>query len=225
MKCVLIIPAAGIGSRFDSKIPKQFTKLDGKEIIIHTVERFSNMKEIDSIVIASQKDYFKKIIRLLLKYGITKPAKIVAGGKERHDSVFNALLNSGCSKGDIVLIHDSVRPFVSEKLIKKLIQTAIKYKAVIPVISLNDTIKEVRNNTIVRTILREKFKRAQTPQVFEYSTLLNAFAYAKKSKFIGTDEASVAEYNKVKVKVIEGELTNIKITQKSDLKYYHSRSF
>ena len=224
MKSVLIIPAAGTGSRFNSKIPKQFIKLDGKEIIIHTIERFSKLKEIDSIVIASQKEYFKKIIRLLLINGITKPAKIVAGGKERQDSVYNALINCGCEKGDIVLIHDSVRPFVSEKLIKKLIQTAIKYKAVIPVIPVNDTIKEVTNNTIVRTILRDKLKRAQTPQVFEYSTLLNAFAYAKKTKFIGTDEAAVAEHNKIKVRAIEGELTNIKITQKSDLKNHSTFS-
>jgi len=218
MKCVLIIPAAGIGSRFNSKIPKQFIKLNGKEILIHTIEKFAKLKEIDSIVIASKEIYFKKIIRLLNKYGITKPAKIVVGGKERQDSVYNAMLNSGCEMGDIVLIHDSVRPFVSEKLINQLIRTAIKCKAVIPAVPLSDTIKEVKNGIIIRTVFREKLRRAQTPQVFEYSLLLNAFRKASKSKFTGTDEASIAEHSKIKVKVIQGELTNIKITQKSDLK-------
>jgi 2-C-methyl-D-erythritol 4-phosphate cytidylyltransferase len=220
MRCVLIIPAAGTGSRFNSKIPKQFIKLNGKEIIVHTIEKFAKLKEINSIVIASQKEYFTKIIKLLISNEITKPVKIVIGGKERHDSVYNALLNSGCEKGDIVLIHDSVRPFVSKKLIKKLIQASVIYKAVIPVIPLSDTIKVVNNGIISKTISREKLYRAQTPQVFEYSLLLEAFRKAKKTKFTGTDEASVAEHSNVKVKVMQGELTNIKITQKSDLKNY-----
>jgi 2-C-methyl-D-erythritol 4-phosphate cytidylyltransferase len=217
MKCVLIIPAAGTGSRFSSKIPKQFIKLNGKEIIIHTIEKFAKLKEIDSIVIACRKDYFKKIIRLLLINGITKPAKIVVGGRERHDSVYNALLNCGCEKGDFVLIHDSVRPFVSVRLVKRLIHEAIKFKAVIPVIPLSDTIKEVKDEFIIKTVSREKLYRAQTPQAFEYSLLLRAFRKAGKTKFTGTDEAAVVEQSKIKVKVIQGELTNIKITQKSDL--------
>jgi 2-C-methyl-D-erythritol 4-phosphate cytidylyltransferase len=220
MRCVLIIPAAGIGSRFSSKIPKQFIKLKGKEILVHTIEKFTKLKEINSIVIASQKKYFGKIIRILIKNEITKPVKVVAGGKDRHNSVFNALQNCECEKGDIILIHDSVRPFVSEKLIKKLIHEAIRYKAVIPVIPISDTIKEVNNGFIIKSLSREKLKRAQTPQVFEYSLLLDAFRKAKKTKFIGTDEASIVEHSKIKVKVIPGEITNIKITQRSDLKNY-----
>jgi 2-C-methyl-D-erythritol 4-phosphate cytidylyltransferase len=217
MKTVLIIPAAGIGSRFESKLPKQFYKLAGKEILIHTIEKFAGLKEIDSIIIATQKKYFKKIIRLLLRYEISKKIKIVEGGKERQNSVFNALINSDCQKGDIVLVHDSVRPFITTKLIKLLINKAKKYKAVIPVLNINDTIKVVEKDFIKKTIPRETLKSAQTPQAFEYSVLINSFQNAKKEKFIGTDESSVVENNNFKVKVIEGEISNIKITQKSDL--------
>jgi 2-C-methyl-D-erythritol 4-phosphate cytidylyltransferase len=218
MKCVLIIPAAGSGSRFNSKIPKQFYKLDGKEILIHTIEKFTKIKEIDAFIIATRKVYFEKIIKLFFKFEIQKPFKVVAGGKERHDSVYNALLNSGCKEGDIILVHDSVRPFVTGKLIKELIGYAKKYKAVIPVLNISDTLKEVKNGFIKKTIPREDLKRAQTPQAFEYSLLLKAFKKAEKEKFKGTDEAAVAEHNGVKVKVIQGDILNIKITQKSDLK-------
>ena len=218
MKCIVIIPASGIGERFDSKIPKQFYKRNGEAIILQTLKKFQSLKEISGIIIATQKKYFKKIDNILNKNKFSKSYKLVKGGKERQDSVYNALKVCNCKENDIILVHDAVRPDVSANLVKELIKNAIKYKAVIPVINISDTIKKIRNKYIEYTVPRENLKRAQTPQAFEYSLLKNAFENAYKNKIKATDESALLEFYGFPVKIIEGEDTNIKITKKSDIK-------
>lgn len=218
MKCFVIIPAAGIGKRFGSSLPKQFYKMGGREILIHTLQKFERIRNVSCVNIATKKKYFRRIRNLLLKNNYSKPFKIIAGGTERQDSVFNALKNCDCSNNDIVLVHDAVRPFVSRKLIKELILSAVKFKAVIPVLNISDTIKQVKEKDIVSTLPRENLKRAQTPQAFEYKLLYDAFVHAYKNNFKATDESSILENYGFPVKFIEGEESNIKITKKSDLK-------
>lgn len=218
MKCFVIIPAAGIGKRFGSSLPKQFYKMEGREILIHTLQKFERIRNVSCVNIATKKKYFRRIRNLLLKNNYSKPFKIIAGGTERQDSVFNALKNCDCSNNDIVLVHDAVRPFVSRKLIKELILSAVKFKAVIPVLNISDTIKQVKEKDIVSTLPRENLKRAQTPQAFEYKLLYDAFVHAYKNNFKATDESSILENYGFPVKFIEGEESNIKITKKSDLK-------
>ena len=123
MKCFVIIPAAGIGKRFGSSLPKQFYKMEGREILIHTLQKFERIRNVSCVNIATKKKYFRRIRNLLLKNNYSKPFNIIAGGNERQDSVFNALKNCDCNNNDIVLVHDAVRPFVSRKLIKEFRNT------------------------------------------------------------------------------------------------------
>ncbi len=218
MKVKVIIPASGSGARFGGKIPKQFFKVDGKEIIAHTLEKFNNIGLIDEIVISTQLEYFVKLSVIVKKYNLKKVKKIVEGGKQRQDSVYNALLNLECKKEDLILIHDAVRPFISKKKITELIKTAEKEKCVILGIPVNETIKRVdKNNIVTETLDRNNVWAIQTPQAFQYSILLKAFDKAMDENFTGTDEAAIVENAGFDVRVMKGEKSNVKITVKEDL--------
>lgn len=214
----LIIPASGSGIRFGSKTPKQFLKIDGTEILILTLSRFHSDKRIKSVFISAQKKYIGKIENLVRKYSIHKVKEVVEGGTLRQDSVYNSLKKIKCGKNDRIIVHDAVRPFVSRKLLNDLIESSPDYDCVVPGIRLTDTVKLTNDNGIViKTVPRENLWSIQTPQIFSYSKLSEAFDYASGHKFIGTDEASLMEYAGFKVKIIEGELSNIKITTRKDL--------
>jgi 2-C-methyl-D-erythritol 4-phosphate cytidylyltransferase len=219
MSCYIIIPAGGIGKRFGSKLPKQFYKINGKEIIIRTIEKFLMSRNVSGIYVAMNKKYLNYFEKLLKKYDLTSVVIIVQGGKIRQDSVFNALGEINARDEDIILVHDAVRPYLSVKLINKVIKCAEKKNTAVPVLNVNDTVKKVgNNNSIDKTLDRNEIKLAQTPQAFKYYILLNSFIVAHKNKFIGTDESSIVEYCGYKVHIIPGEENNIKITKKTDIR-------
>jgi len=110
-RIIAIIPAAGIGKRFGGATPKQFLKVNGKEILAYTLEVFQKAKKIDEIIVAASKEEFPRIQRLQKKYKLTKLTIIVEGGKERQDSVYNALVMADLNKDDLVIVHDAARPF------------------------------------------------------------------------------------------------------------------
>jgi len=218
MNFYLIIPASGTGNRFGLKTPKQFYKTRGKEIIVHTLSRFNSVKDIKSIFISAKKEYVKRIYLLAARNKLHKVRNVVIGGKLRQDSVYNALMSIDAVKGDRIIIHDAVRPYFSAKLLKRLMQESLKYDCVIPALQITDTIKLTDDkNNVVCTIPRKNLWSVQTPQIFEYSKLVNAFALAKQEKFIGTDEASLMEFAGYKVRIVEGEKANIKITTRKDI--------
>lgn len=218
MNFYLIIPASGTGNRFGLKTPKQFYKTKGKEIIVHTLSRFNSVKDIKSIFISTKKEYVNKIYFLADKYKLHKVRNVVIGGNLRQDSVYNALSSINAVKGDRIIIHDAVRPYFSLKLLKQLMNESIKFDCVIPALQITDTIKlSDSKNNVVCTIPRKNLWSVQTPQIFEYSKLVNAFKLAKMEKFIGTDEASLMEFAGYKVRIVEGEKSNIKITTRKDL--------
>lgn len=218
MKVKVIIPASGSGERFGSKIPKQFLKIEGKEIIALTLEKFNSIKLIDEIIISTKLEYFIKISAILKKYNLRKVSKIVEGGKCRQDSVYNALITSESDDDDMIVIHDAVRPYISKKKITELISTAKKYNCVIPGMPVAETIKIVDgNNFVTETIDRNNVRTIQTPQVFRYDILRKSFEKAYSEKFTGTDEAAIVENAGYKVKVIDGEKTNVKITYREDI--------
>ena len=218
MKIKVIIPASGSGERFGSKIPKQFLKIEGKEIISHTLERFNSIKIIDEIIISTKLEYFMRISTILRRYNLRKVSKIVEGGKRRQDSVYNALINMDCGKDDLILIHDAVRPFISRKKITELIKAAQKDNCAILGLPVNETIKRTDKNDIVtETIERENVRTIQTPQAFRYDILRKSFDKAYVENFTGTDEAAIVENAGYKVKVIEGEKANVKITFREDI--------
>jgi 2-C-methyl-D-erythritol 4-phosphate cytidylyltransferase len=219
MEFYLIIPASGTGSRFGLKTPKQFYRLEGKEILIHTLNRFNPNIRIKSIFVSTGKEYINRISTLIKKHGIDKVENVTVGGKHRQDSVYNALMKIECNPDDIIIVHDAVRPFVSDKLINKLMDEALKYDCVVPGLPLTNTVKRTNKNGIVLdTVPRENLWSIQTPQFFKYKKLIKAFEVAGKKKIIGTDEAALMEYAGFKVKVVEGESSNVKITTRKDVK-------
>lgn len=213
----VVIVAAGTGSRMNMGINKQFIKLEGKEIIAYTIEKFYNNSNIEDIVVVVKEDeseFFKK--EILDKYNF-KNIKIAYGGKERQDSVYNGL-KSLDKKCDIVLIHDGARPFVSDKIIDNCIEEVKEHKAIVVGVPVKDTIKVIDNDkNIVDTPNRSVLWAVQTPQTFDYNILLDAYKDAFKSGFYGTDDAMLVERIGYKVKMVEGSYNNIKITTKEDL--------
>ena len=213
----VVIVAAGTGSRMNMGINKQFIKLEGKEIIAYTIEKFYNNSNIEDIVVVVKEDeseFFKK--EILDKYNF-KNVKIAYGGKERQDSVYNGLklLDEKC---DVVLIHDGARPFVSDKIIDKSIEEAKEHKAIVVGVPVKDTIKVIDNDkNIVDTPNRCVLWAVQTPQTFDYNILIDAYKDAFKNKFYGTDDAMLVERIGYKVKMLEGSYNNIKITTQEDL--------
>jgi len=213
----VVIVAAGTGSRMNMGINKQFIKLEGKEIIYYTIEKFYKNENIDDIVVVvkeEEAEFFRK--EILDKYNF-KNIKLAYGGKERQDSVYNGLksLDKECN---IVLVHDGARPFVSNKIINKSIEEAKENKAIVVGVPVKDTIKVIDNDkNIVDTPNRNILWAVQTPQTFDYNLLIKSYEDAFKDGFYGTDDAMLVERIGYKVKMVEGSYNNIKITTQEDL--------
>jgi 2-C-methyl-D-erythritol 4-phosphate cytidylyltransferase len=213
----VVIVAAGSGSRMNMGINKQFIKLNNKEIIAYTIEKFYKHYNIQDIVVVIKKEELEFFNKEIIEKYKFENIKIAFGGNERQDSVYNGLksLDSTCN---IVLIHDGARPFVSEETINKSIQEAKNYNAIVVGVPVKDTIKVINdNNDIVDTPDRSKLWAVQTPQTFDYSILLKSYEDAFKHDFYGTDDAMLVERIGYKVKMIEGSYNNIKITTQEDL--------
>ena len=212
----LIIPAGGIGSRLNSKTPKQYLPLKGKAIIIHTIEKFLDIENLNEIVIAihpEMQEYFKN---LLVDNGLKgKNILLVDSGESRQESVFNCLEH--IKNSSHVLIHDSVRPFVSKDLILNLLDSLKDNDSVIPAIPVKDTIKKVENSIITNTPERSDLFAAQTPQGFKLDLIKKANDYVNSNNLKVTDDASIVEAYGEEVKIIIGDPKNIKITDSLDL--------
>ena len=216
MKVSAIIPAAGMGIRMGSHIPKQFLSLAGKPVLHHTLSVLAQCSVVNEIILVVSENEIEKA-QQQFQDSLPKVTKIIEGGRERQDSVYNGL-QSLDPEADIVVIHDGVRPFVSEDLIRETIEAAHKFGAAITAIPVSDTIKKVNEGGLVeRTIDRNGLWRVQTPQAFQVSLLKEAFAKAQSDNFYGTDESALIEYLGREVKVIPGSEFNIKITRSEDL--------
>ncbi len=199
--CVVV--AAGSGVRFGSK--KQFERINNKLVIDYSVDV---LKEFGHIVIVAQSvdiDFLKERFDF---------ACVVKGGAERMHSVYNGLSALEC---DIVLVHDAARPVINRELIERLIDAAKKYNAAVPVVRAYETLKRFDGEFIESTIDRNVICFSQTPQAFNYNMLKSAYDKILESEKVYTDEASVWEDVYGKVKVVEGNRKNIKITSKEDL--------
>lgn len=211
----VVIVAAGTGKRMRSSIPKQYLLLEGKPILLKTVEKFEECGGIDEIVVVTGKGEVA-LAEDMLK-DITKLKAVVAGGAERQNSVWNGL-NAVSRNVDYVLIHDGVRPYIEEKSILKIIDDVKKYNACVMGVPSKDTIKICDENGFVKsTPDRSLLWNSQTPQAFKKSILLKAYERVLKNGAFVTDDAMAAEYIGVKVKMTEGEYSNIKITTPEDL--------
>ncbi|CDF58924.1 2-C-methyl-D-erythritol 4-phosphate cytidylyltransferase [Thermobrachium celere] len=211
-----LIVAAGKGKRMGLGYNKQYLLLDGKEVIARTLDVFDGLDFIDNIVVVvaeDEVDYFKK--NIIEKYGYKKVTKIVKGGSERQDSVYNGLVN--CCNSDIVLIHDGARPFVKREHILKSIEMAKKYGASAVAVKVKDTVKYVQGEFFEKTLDRNFIYLIQTPQTFKYELIIKAHEFAKENGVIATDDTSLLECLGYKVRVVEGSYDNIKITTPEDI--------
>lgn len=209
MRICGIITAGGTSTRFGNT-NKLLEKINGKEVIKLTVEKFINSK-IDEIIICAN----ESIIPTLEKFFSTVDnIKIIKGGETRQESVFNGLkVVDNC---DYVLIHDGARPLINTKIIQNTIEAVIKNKAVSVMTKTIDTIKEVDGNgKIIRTIDRSKLYNTQTPQAFEYSLIKTTHEKLAGQNF--TDDAGMVEYLGFDVYIVEGDYKNIKITTQADI--------
>lgn len=211
-----IILAGGKGKRMGANISKQYIELKGKPILYYTIRRFSESKDIDRIILVLPKDeidYCKE--KVLDKYSL-KVDLIVEGGKERQDSVINAL--DKLVDDEIVLIHDGARPFVSQRIIDEGIKYARLYGAAAPGVMPKDTIKiKDDNNFSLSTPDRNTLVAIQTPQVFKFNIIKDCHKRVKEENIKVTDDTMVVEEYGNKVYLYEGDYTNIKVTTPEDL--------
>ena len=209
-----IIVAAGKGKRMGEDIPKQFLLLKEKPILWYTLYAFQ-CSAIDEILLVINPDWEQESNNIVKEF--SKVKYVVFGGKTRQASVWAGL--EAIEHTDIVLIHDGVRPFVSKKLIKRVIEGVYKWEAVVPVLPVKETIKWVEGSVIKKTIPRDYLYFAQTPQGFKYLFLKEAYVQAQIRKWRFTDDASLLEKIGIRVHVVSGEPYNIKITTPEDLKW------
>ena len=215
--CTAVIVAAGKGRRMGTEVSKQFLPLCGKEILAHSVEKFEKAEKIRDIVLVTGEDSLQDVREMAQEYGWKKIVAVVAGGKERQDSVWNGL-QAVSDDTDIVLIHDGVRPFVTENILNHSIKTAVEMGSCVAGVPAKDTIKVCNGeNVAVATPDRSTLWQIQTPQTFQKDLIMQAYQKAKAEGFVGTDDASLAEYSGCPVNVIMGSYRNIKITTKEDL--------
>jgi 2-C-methyl-D-erythritol 4-phosphate cytidylyltransferase len=236
MKVIVIIPAAGLGTRMapapvgpkgrQRKAPpsKQFTELGGTPILIHTLRRFAAVEAVSEIWIALRENEiagFRPQLEAEKKTLLKKKVELVIGGEHRQQSVENALNAVAASSDDIVLVHDAVRPFVTSEIIQEVIEAAKRYGAAIAGLPAVDTVKQVERTAegalIKATIPRAGIVMAQTPQGFRYGVIKKAFDESSADGFLGTDEASLVERSGHEVAVVMGSPRNIKITTPADL--------
>ena len=228
MKVVVIIPAAGLGTRMAAhsgarvgQPAKQFAEVAGKPILLHTLEKFSAVPEVTDIYIAVRESETGRLREFIAAQKLRPKLHVAIGGDHRQQSVANALRELRAQDDDVVLVHDAVRPFVDGEIIRNVIESAAAQGAAIAGIPAVDTIKQVERTAngaiITSTVPRERVVMAQTPQGFRYTVIKRAFDEAIQDGFIGTDEASLVERSGHQVAVVMGSARSIKITTPSDL--------
>ena len=218
MKADAVIVSAGKGHRFMEGKMKQFHFLAGKPILAHTLDKFETCPLIHSILlVVGQEDMDFCLKEVIEKYKFRKVSQIVPGGKRRQESVKNGI-DALPKDTDIVAIHDGVRPFVTKAMIEDSIHSAVRYGAVVLAMPVKDTIKMANpDGTVLKTLDRESLWQVQTPQTFQINIIKEAYYRATEDGSMGTDDASLVERLGVKIHILPGSYTNIKITTPEDL--------
>ena len=206
-KVTFILVAAGKGRRFGGEVPKQFLKLGNITILETAVEKVSANRHTDEVIVVTSDEYLD-FVKDMLK-GYDKVTKIIPGGKERQDSVYEGIK---AADDGLVLIHDAARPYVTDKVIDGVLEAAFKDGAAVPVVNPKDSIRTAEGN-----LDRSKLFMIQTPQGFRTEIIRPAYEKALKEGFYGTDDGGISEYAGHPVTMTEGDYNNIKITTREDL--------
>jgi 2-C-methyl-D-erythritol 4-phosphate cytidylyltransferase len=211
MKITVIITAGGIGKRMGGDLPKQFLLLNGKPVLLHTLERFHSILPEAQFIITLPAEWQSYWNELLTDFQVSIAHHVIDGGSERFHSVKNALT---LAEGGYILVHDAVRPLFSKETIEKCLQALETNEAVVPVVPVKESLRET-NGTESKALDRSRFVLVQTPQCFHKQTLIEAYDQPYDSTF--TDDASVVERNGGKVILVTGNEENIKLTTPADL--------
>jgi len=212
-----LIPAAGSGSRMAQKIKKQYLRIGQKPILFYTLKQIESCAKIDEIILAVPEEELTFVAEEIVdRYKIQKIRKIVAGGRERQDSV-RAAFEAIDTAPELVLIHDGVRPFVTEDILVEAIRQAQQRGAAVVGIPITATVKRVINGKVGGTLDRDELWEIQTPQTFWYDWFKQAVEKAQADHFYGTDDAALLEHAGFPVFTVLGDRYNIKITHPEDL--------
>ena len=214
---IAIIAAAGAGTRMASDRPKQFLLLAGTPVIFHTLKVFEQCDSIDEVIVVLPAEESAGFLSLAGKFGVRKLARVVPGGVTRADSVKRGLMAIRSATAEIVAVHDGVRPFVTAEEIDATVAAAKAEGAAILVAPVTDTIKQVADEAVVKTLDRGTLRRALTPQCFRYDLLREAYQHADVNDPSLTDESALVEQLGKRVSIVEGSARNIKITTAEDL--------
>ncbi len=216
MRIIAVLPAAGSGRRAGSGLPKQYLKFGGRELIVHTLLIFQKCRLIDEIAVAVHPDYFSLIKKLKSRYRLTKLRSIVAGGKERQDSVYSVLNSISAEPDDLISVHDAARPFLSPELLTKALITAKEKGNSLVCLKAKDTLVKEHDSGL-EYIDRSTIYYVQTPQTFTFASLKMAMDKAAEDGFTGTDESMLVSRTGEKINLVEGSALNFKITTTEDI--------
>ena len=212
-KVTAVIVAAGSGTRMGTDVPKQFLKIGGRTILETTVAVFEKNPYVDDIQVLTGRDFVEFCEELCRPF--EKVRSILPGGKERQDTVWEAVRR--ISDGELVLIHDGVRPYVTDAVIEGVLAGAKSAGAAVPAVASKDTIRQTAAEGGSRTLDRKTLFQVQTPQGFASEILREAYEAAYRDGFLGTDDAGLAERIGQTILLTEGDYANIKITTREDL--------
>lgn len=213
-KVTAVVTAAGSGRRMGTPLPKQFLKIGGKTVLEKAVEPFEASEHVDEIIVVGSSEFLELCTGLCRQF--SKFSRAVAGGKERQDSVRNAL---NLVEDGYVLIHDGARPYVDMETIMRVLEAAAGTGAAVAAVPVKDTVRQTRggDNTDSITLPRDRLYSVQTPQGFDVALIREAYAAAEAEGFLGTDDGGLAERAGHPVIIVEGSYRNIKITTQEDL--------
>ena len=219
---VAIIAAGGRGARMGGggRAPKQFLEIAGTPVVVHTLRRFEACATIAEVVVVVPRSEVQAFLELAEKFGLRKPARVVAGGETRTESVWRGLKDLRSEDVGVVAVHDAVRPLVTPEEIDATVRAAEATGAAILAARAVDTVKESDGGEparVARTLDRSRLWHAQTPQCFRYELLRRAYESARASGVEATDDSSLVERLGAPVQIVEGGARNIKITTPQDL--------
>ena len=214
---IAIIAAAGAGTRMASDRPKQFLLLAGTPVVFHTLKVFEQCDSINEVIVVLPAEESAGFLSMAGKLGLRKVARVVPGGATRAESVKRGLMAIRSATAEIVAVHDGVRPFVTVEEISNTVAAAHDTGAAILVAPVTDTIKQVGDRSVIKTLDRGRLRRALTPQCFRYELLREAYQRVDINDPSLTDESALLEQMGHRVSVVEGSARNIKITTAEDL--------
>jgi len=213
---IAIVPAAGLGKRFGEGTNKPFVRLCGKPLLLWALGALQTIPEITEIIPVVKEDDIQPCRELFEECSLTKIRRIAPGGRERQDSIFNGL-NLIHDKACVVLVHDGVRPLIEPLVIKNALQQMHDCDGVVIGVPMKDTVKEVREGIVMNTPKRDLLWAVQTPQIFYFQALYDAYEKAIADSFYTTDDSALVERNGGTIKMVRGSYLNIKVTTPEDL--------